>query len=467
MNGGCRHIKKIRSLRSYLRTFERIYALHDTKSVYEKPNGTAENLIITEDNLMKKFLISRTSQINESPFDRQERISWWSQEKIGNAKVMVVGAGAIGNETLKNLALLGFKNIFIVDFDFVSVSNLSRTVLFRKEDVDLKKSEVAAKRTRELCLADDPNINWFHGDVVWELGTGIFREMDVVLGCLDNAETRFAINRQCWLAQTPWVDAGIYELSGAVSVYIPNETPCYQCSAGKQQLLARRKRYSCDNFKKSIISEGKVPTVQIASAIASAIQVQEAVKLICRQPGAGGKKIYFQGKINDFGVLNYSMKPDCPAHATYPEITCLPLSSETSLRNFLEFVSREKYSGEGAILDFRTDRNFIATVSCRVCRKTIELFKPSFRIFDHEAVCSDCKTKRATEDEFAATIATSKEIVDDFSLEHSDEKILKMTLKDLGVPYFHIVGVTDKLRKKYRYYELSEDRDKLMKKVSA
>lgn len=415
------------------------------------------------DSLMKKFVVSQISQINESPFDRQERISWWSQEKIGNAKVMVVGAGATGNETLKNLALLGFKNIFIADFDTVSVSNLSRTVLFRKEDLDRKKSEVATERTRELCLVDEPNINWFHGDVVWELGTGIFREMDVVLGCLDNAETRFAINRQCRLAQTPWIDSGIYELGGSVSVYMPDESsPCYQCNASKEQISAARQRYSCDEFKKLLISEGRAPTVQIASAIASAIQVQEAIKLICGQETAAGKQIYFQGKTNDFAVFNYSVNPDCFAHAVNPEVISLPLSNAISLRDFLEFVSREEYSGEGAALDFRTDRNFVATISCRVCKKTIELFRPSFRIYEHEASCSDCRAKGATEDEFTTNTATEKLTIDDFSLENSGEKILKMSLHDLGVPYFHEVAVLDKARN-HKYYELSGDRDKLLR----
>ena len=81
---------------------------------------------------MGNFKINSILDSEDNPFDRQERIDWWSQEKLKEAKVMVVGAGAIGNETLKNLALLGLGNIFIVDFDVISTSNLSRTVLFRK-----------------------------------------------------------------------------------------------------------------------------------------------------------------------------------------------------------------------------------------------------------------------------------------------------------------------------------------------
>ena len=74
---------------------------------------------------MKKFIVDKIIDNENNQFDRQQRIDWWSQEKLEKAKVMVVGAGAIGNETLKNLALLGIGNIFIVDFDTISTSNLS------------------------------------------------------------------------------------------------------------------------------------------------------------------------------------------------------------------------------------------------------------------------------------------------------------------------------------------------------
>src|SRR5690242_3295078 len=68
---------------------------------------------------MGTFIIKSITSCDDNPFDRQERISWWDQRLIANAKIMVVGAGAIGNETLKNLALLGFQKILIVDFDTI------------------------------------------------------------------------------------------------------------------------------------------------------------------------------------------------------------------------------------------------------------------------------------------------------------------------------------------------------------
>jgi len=407
---------------------------------------------------MKKFLITGTTDVDDNPFDRQERISWWSQELISRARIMVVGAGAIGNETLKNLALLGFKNIFIVDFDTISTSNLSRTVLFRPEDKGRRKSEVAAERTRELCLADSPRVDWFDGDIVWSLGTGVFREMDVVLGCLDNVETRFAINRQCWLAQTPWIDAGIFELAGGVSVYFPGRPPCYQCGATSEQIKAARRRYSCDDFKQVMVEASRVATVQISSAIASALQVQEAVKLLCGQEVAAGRKIFFQGLTNDFALLNYTPNPACLAHATYPEVIPIPLGSEASLRAFLDFVSQETYSGEGAQLDLRGDRTFLLSAPCASCGRAAEILTPAFRLYKHEVLCAECRESPREVDETPLQATVPNVTVNTFSLDGTDQRLLDLRLLDLGVPYLHILAVEDK-KGEYKYYELSGDRE--------
>ncbi|WLE95792.1 MAG: ThiF family adenylyltransferase [Candidatus Electrothrix communis] len=406
---------------------------------------------------MAKFVVNNVLDTEDNPFDRQERITWWDQEKIRQAKVMVVGAGAIGNETLKNLALLGFRNIFIVDFDTVSTSNLSRTVLFRKSDKDKKKAEVAAERTKELCLSDDVNINWFHGDIVWELGTGVYREMDIVLGCLDNVETRFAVNRQCYLAGTPWIDSGIYELGVRLSVFIPPNPPCYECNATEEQIKASRQRYSCDDFKKTQLQEGKIPTVQIASAIVSALQVQEAIKLICGQEATVGKKIYFQGKNNDYDILDLPTNPDCMGHTvSYPEIIPLPLSSTITVKEFLQYVSEKHHDGNEITLDFSGDRTFVVSIGCRACGKLIKKYKPSFRICDTETICWSCQQQGVNFEALDTGAETEKRTVGKFNLSETEDIILNMTLKDIGVPCCHVVAVIDK-EKKYRYYELTND----------
>lgn len=408
-----------------------------------------------EVNALKMFCASGRGP-DADPFDRQGLIPWWDQERVRRARVMVAGAGAIGNEALKNLALLGFTNIFVVDGDFVSGSNLSRSVLFRRDDVGAKKAQVAAARTRALSPAEESRVEWFHGDLVWELGTGVFRAMDVVLGCLDNAETRFAVNRQCWLAGTPWIDAGIYELAGGVSVFLPGRPPCYECCAAREQFTAARLRYSCDGYRRSSGEQGRVPTTQVAAALAAAIQVQEAVKLVCGRTTAAGKKVYFHGAADEYGLLKHTANTACRAHASYPEVVGTQMSSETRLGDFLEYVSRPDHSASGAALDLRGDRVFVVSAPCSRCGRQVGLQRPKFMIFEREVVCRACrrgararagKSRRPPGTEIAPCV---------FSLEATGRAILDLPLRRLGVPPLHVLAVCGR-GGSYRYYELSGD----------
>src|SRR2546430_799494 len=88
-------------------------------------------------------------------FDRLRRIPWWDQDRLRKAKVLVLGAGALGNEILKNLALMGVGNLFIADIGNVETSNLSRSVLFRERDAGRPKAVVAAETVRDIY----PDIN--------------------------------------------------------------------------------------------------------------------------------------------------------------------------------------------------------------------------------------------------------------------------------------------------------------------
>ena len=120
-------------------------------------------------------------------------ISWWQQETVRNATVLVIGAGALGNEVLKNLALMGIGNLIIADFDTIEDSNLSRSVLFREKDRGRRKVDAAAEAVKELN--PDVKVKTFHGDINYELGLGVFRHVDVIIGCLDNREARLSIDR--------------------------------------------------------------------------------------------------------------------------------------------------------------------------------------------------------------------------------------------------------------------------------
>src|SRR5437016_14635599 len=83
-------------------------------------------------------------------FHRFKLIGWWDQNKLARDKIVVIGAGALGNEIVKNLALLGVGNLFIADMDRVENSNLSRSILYREKDNGTLKASAAARAAKEI-----------------------------------------------------------------------------------------------------------------------------------------------------------------------------------------------------------------------------------------------------------------------------------------------------------------------------
>src|SRR6187200_249821 len=107
----------------------------------------------------------RVSLDDDDRFGRFRLIGWWDQGRLSRAKILVIGAGALGNEIIKNLCLLGVGNILIADMDRIENSNLSRSVLYRASDNGKLKATVAAEAARELFPG--VNVHAFNGNVVY------------------------------------------------------------------------------------------------------------------------------------------------------------------------------------------------------------------------------------------------------------------------------------------------------------
>jgi len=252
------------------------------------------------------------SDLSEDRYSRLRLIPWWDEEKIRAARVLVVGAGALGNEILKNLALLGFQKIVVIDLDRIEESNLSRAVLFRDADVGSFKAEAAARSYESLCPG--ATIHPLSADVIHQVGLGLFAWSDLIIAGLDNREARLWINRAAWKANRPWVDGAIEGINGVARVFVPGSPPCYECTLGETDWALLERRMSCNLLLAEADVQGKDATTPTISSIIAGVQVQEAMKLIHDLPTLAGHGYVFEGLNHTSYVVEYTTNVDCMSH---------------------------------------------------------------------------------------------------------------------------------------------------------
>ena len=206
-------------------------------------------------------------------------LSWFKKTRVKNARVLVAGAGALGNEVVKNLTLFGVGHIYVADFDRIEISNLTRSILFREEDAysHAYKADIVAKRAREI----NPQIEVtpIVGNLFSEVGFGLYRSVDVIIGCLDSRLARYLLNRMAMRAGKTWIDGSIENLTGVVKVYSPGVS-CYECGLSRDEFNNIMLRTGCADVVRTQTEHGRIATTPISASIVGALQVQEAMKII-------------------------------------------------------------------------------------------------------------------------------------------------------------------------------------------
>jgi adenylyltransferase/sulfurtransferase len=364
-------------------------------------------------------------------------ISWWQQEVVRDATVLVIGAGALGNEVIKNLTLMGIGHILIADFDTIEDSNLSRSVLFRADDRGRRKVDAAADGVK--ALNPDVKVKAWHGDINFEMGLGVFRHVDAIIGCLDNREARLSINRFSWAVDRPWVDGAIQELMGIVRVFRPGEGACYECTLTDLDYQIINLRYSCPLLARQNILQGKVPTTPTSASIVAAFQTQEALKLLHNMEVQPGKALMINGLTNDIYLTEYPVKAGCMSHSKLEPIVELPEATAegTTLAGLLA-TARERLGPE-AVLEF--DSELVVAMECGSCGQDEPVFQRMARLYEDAAVCPNCGAKR--EMRLTHRIA-------------GDEEFLDRTLAQVDVPPLGIIRARNGSERVY--FELTGDK---------
>ena len=267
--------------------------------------------------------------VESDKFDRQKRIQGWDQNKITNAKVMVIGVGATGNEVVKNLVLSGVGTVYIIDYDFIERSNLNRCVLFNSKAAESNEYKVDVVKEACEILNPDVKVVPIKKDLN-AIDKNLYKECDVICSCLDNIEARLEANNYAYYYDVPFIDSGIDEYFGSVqAVYSKvQDSACLQCGISDKDLDLMWSKYSCTGQEiktEDRESTKKIATIITTTAIIGGIQTQQVLKFLLdidyfkengkwsRQIGEPliGKQLLYNGLMNRFKIIEKLKDPNC------------------------------------------------------------------------------------------------------------------------------------------------------------
>lgn len=383
-------------------------------------------------------------------------LSWFKKENVKNARVLVAGAGALGNEVIKDLALFGVGHIFVVDFDRIELSNLTRSVLFREEDAfeHRYKAEIAAKRAMEI----NPQIKVtpIVGNLFSDVGLALYKSMDVIIGCLDSRLARYQLNRMAMRAGKNWVDGSIENLTGVVRVYSPGEN-CYECGLSREEFNIIMLRTGCADVVRSQTSHGRVATTPIIASIVGAVQAQEAMKIIHLDSYEGqeppfttlqGKIWRYEGLTNTTNTYKYtSWKKNCPSHDLWlPIVHCDGLSASMKVSNVLKEL--KKLLGVNAVEINLMNNKFVESIVSDNPEKEFRVMIPESKL--DEVISTNQEIHKLSYKTLFRKIF-HENIDSYFSFQD-------LSLLEIGIPFYDIMKVATE--KGEFYVELSADKSR-------
>ena len=226
------------------------------------------------------------------------------QEKLLQAKVLLVGAGGLGSPIALYLAAAGIGHITIIDDDLVDISNLQRQIAHQVVDVGMNKAVSAAQAMQNInpaCAVIAVSMRLDEQALAGQVAN-----VDIIIDATDNAETRFLLNDLSYTFKTPLVSGAAIRWEGQVTVFDPRrpQSPCYRCLYPSEQTMVEE---NCS--ESGVIS----PLVGVIGSM----QALEAIKLLS---GVGeplvGKVLFYDGKFGQWQQIALSKLASCPVCAS-------------------------------------------------------------------------------------------------------------------------------------------------------
>lgn len=253
-------------------------------------------------------------------FARHDLIPGWSQPRLADASVVVLGVGAIGNELARVLAQAGVGRLVLCDPDRVSKSNLSRTVLFRDRDVGRPKAEAAAAALAELA----PGVRVDARVAPHANGVGLadLRDARLVVSCLDSRAARVQLAARCGLVGAGWLDAGTHPWGGEVRPYLDPDGPCYACTLTAAERATPDVPVSCTAPTPQAPEGASAPVSALVGGWLSLAAVRHLMGL-----PVPPETLRVDARLFQVRSVRIPRDPGCPCHGRLGAVTAVPVGS--------------------------------------------------------------------------------------------------------------------------------------------
>lgn len=227
------------------------------------------------------------------------------QQKLLDAKVLLLGAGGLGSPIALYLAAAGVGTLGIVDDDVVDVSNLQRQVIHKNATVGTSKVESAKQAINDLN--PDVNVKTYETRLNAENILDIISGYDIIVDGVDNFPTRYLLNDATVRLQIPVVSASILGFDGQISVFKPYDGPCYRCL------------YPVPPPAELAPSCGANGVLGVLPGTVGLLQATEVIKLIIGQgEPLIGRLLLYEALSTSFTELKVRRDPHCPICSREP-----------------------------------------------------------------------------------------------------------------------------------------------------
>ncbi|ETR67044.1 MAG: UBA/THIF-type NAD/FAD binding protein [Candidatus Magnetoglobus multicellularis str. Araruama] len=354
--------------------------------------------------------------MNNERYNRNTLLPGWTQNRLTQSTVIIMGMGALGNVVSQSLALAGVGHLILCDMDRIELSNLSRAPLFKESDIGEYKVDAASRSLS--CIAPDSHIDTRNKPFEYAIGLSELRDADLIIGCLDSRSARRELAGRCGLVSAPWIDGATGEWSGEIRPYLDlPDGPCYGCGLSDETRAISDLPRSCRVQDINTPDAATAPLSMIVGAQMSLIAVRWLMNLEVKQD-----ILVLDGLTGEIYPVKHQRSLSCPYHHPISSVKKISLNHKSTVAQLKKELENDAHP--------LTWKPFQVSAHCRKCGVISNKHAVS-----KQSDCPNCKTPlffRTQLDIFSAPDET--------------------TLKTLGIPPGEILPV--KMGEQITYVEL-------------